>query len=124
MARARYAGQGHELDVAVQPGDDGAAIAGRFSALHGVRNGFTLQAPVEIVGLRHVASGTAHPVRFARHPGSSWRDEYRVDDGGTFAAELRAGDVVALSGATLRVTGGWRGIPHATGGWLLEHGAR
>jgi N-methylhydantoinase A len=121
VARARYAGQGHELDVAVHPGDEGAAIAERFGEFHGARNGFTLEAPVEIVGLRHVASGVPHPVRFARHEGSSWRDESRVDDGGTFAAELRAGDVVALSGATLRVTDGWRGMPHATGGWLLEH---
>jgi N-methylhydantoinase A len=123
-ARARYAGQGHELDVAVQPGDDGAAIAERFGGLHRARNGFTLEAPVEIVGLRHVASGAAHPVRFARREGSAWRDDSRVDDGGTFAAELRAGDVVALPGATLRVTDGWRGVPHATGGWILEQVAR
>jgi N-methylhydantoinase A len=124
MARARYAGQGHELDVAVHPGDDGAVITERFRVLHGARNGFTLQAPVEIVGLRHVASGLPHRVRFTRHEGSAWHDDSRVDDGGTFVAELRAGDVVALPGATLRVTDGWRGIPHPTGGWLLEHRGR
>jgi N-methylhydantoinase A len=120
MARARYVGQGHELDVPVHPDDDGAAIAARFGVLHGARNGFTLEAPVEIVGLRHVASGAPHPVRFARHHGSAWRENSQVDDGGTFIAGLRAGDIVALPGATLRVTDRWRGIPHPTGGWLLE----
>ncbi|HEX6599427.1 MAG TPA: hydantoinase/oxoprolinase family protein [Gemmatimonadaceae bacterium] len=124
MARARYLGQGHELDVAVHRGDDGAAIVERFGALHRARNGFTLEAPVEIVGLRHVASGAPHAVQFARHEGSAWRDEQRVDDGGTFAAELGGGDVAALPGATLRVGAGWRGAPHPTGGWLLEQVGR
>jgi N-methylhydantoinase A len=120
VARARFMGQGHELDVEVRRGDDGPVIAQRFGALHGARNSFTLEAPVEIVGLRHVATGAAHRVHFSRHEGSAWRDDQRVDDGGTFVAELRAGDVVALAGATLRVTDGWRGVPHPTGGWLLE----
>jgi hypothetical protein len=43
-----------------------------------------------------------------------------VDDGGTFTARLSGGDIVALPGATLRVTAGWTGAPHPTGGWLLE----
>ena len=124
MARARYVGQGHELDVEVRPGDDGEAIAERFGVLHGARNGFTLAAPVEIVALRHVASGAPHPVRFGRHGGTAGRDDRRVDDGGTFTTALRAGDVVTLPGATLRVTDGWRGVPHPTGGWLLEQIAR
>jgi N-methylhydantoinase A len=120
MARARYVGQGHELDVPVHAGDDGATIAERFGVLHAARNGFTLGAPVELVGLRHIASGAPHPVRFARHERTAWRDGHRVDDGGIFAAELGGGDVVALPGATLRLTDGWRGTPHPTGGWLLE----
>lgn len=118
-ARARYVGQGHELDVPVHHGDDGAAIARRFGELHRARNGFSLAAPVEIVGLRHVASGPAHPVRFARHGASTWADDHRVDDGREFHARLGAGDVVVLPGATLRVTEGWRGSPHPSGGWLL-----
>ena len=123
FARSRYAGQGHELDVPVQRGDDGHAIAGRFSALHLARNGFSLQSPVEIVALRYVTSGPAHPVRFARHDGSAWRDDHRVDDGGSFEARLSGGAVVVLPGATLRVTPGWVGTPHPTGGWLLEREA-
>ena len=124
IARARYVGQGHELDLRVHRGDDGAAIAERFGILHRERNGFVLGAPVEVVALRHVASGDPHPVRFARHEGSGWRSDHRVDDGGTFDAELHGGDVVALPGATVRVTDGWRGVPHPSGGWLLERVSR
>jgi len=46
-----------------------------------------------------------------------------VDDGGSFEARLSAGAVVVLPGATLRVTPGWVGTPHPTGGWLLEREA-
>jgi N-methylhydantoinase A len=119
-ARARYVGQGHELDVPVRPGDDGTAIAQGFAAAHHERNGFTLAAAVEVVALRYVVRGPAHPVRFARHVASAWRDDRRIDDGGIFDARLAGGDVVTLPGATLRVTPGWTGAPHATGGWLLE----
>ena len=124
LARMRYSGQGHELDVPLHHGDDGSAIAQRFAALHRDRNGFTLDAPVEIVGVRHVATGSPHPVHFTRHAGSAWNAHRRVDDGGTFSAELHGGDVVTLAGATLRVTDGWRGVPHAAGGWLLERVTR
>lgn len=120
VARVRYAGQGHELDVPLHRGDDGAAITRRFGELHRDRNGFALGAPVEVVALRHVASGSPHAVRFARHEGTQWRDDHRVDDGGRVVAELRGGDVVTLPGATLRVSDGWRGMPHSSGGWLLE----
>jgi N-methylhydantoinase A len=118
--RARYVGQGHELDVPVPPGADGATIARDFARLHHERNGFTLAAPVELVALRYVTSGAAHPVKFSRHASSEWRDQHRVDDGGSFTARLSGGDVVTLPGATLRVTAGWTGTPHPTGGWLLE----
>jgi N-methylhydantoinase A len=123
VARVRYVGQGHELDVPVQPGDDGAAVASRFATLHATRNGFTLDAPVEVIGLRHVASGPAHPVRFAREGTSRWSATYLVDDGGTFAARLSGAAVVALPGATLRIAPGWTGVPHRTGGWMLERAA-
>jgi N-methylhydantoinase A len=120
VARVRYVGQGHELDVPVQPSDDGAAVASRFTTLHASRNGFTLDAPVEMIGLRHVASGPAHPVRFARDETSRWSATQLVDDGGTFDARLRGAAVVVLPGATLRIAPGWTGVPHETGGWTLE----
>ena len=120
VARARYVGQGHELDVPVSIGDDGAALAARFSALHEQRNGFTLDVPVEIIGLRHLASGPAHSVRLHRAHASTWSSTQRVDDGGRFDARLEGPSVVVLAGATLRVAPGWVGVPHETGGWVLE----
>ena len=120
VARVRYVGQGHELDVPVLEGDDGAVLAERFGTLHAQRNGFTLDAPVEIIGLRHLASGPAHAVRFERSAASRWSASQPLDDGGRFDARLAGPFVVALPGATLRIAPGWRGVPHDTGGWLLE----
>jgi N-methylhydantoinase A len=118
-ARMRYVGQGHELDVPALRGDDGVALAARFAALHARRNGFTLEAPAEVIGVRHVASGAAHPITFHRHSSSAWDPTTAVDDGGEFVAHLNGPAVVALAGATLRIADGWTGEPHATGGWLL-----
>jgi N-methylhydantoinase A len=120
VARVRYVGQGHELDVPAHPGDDGSAVASRFTALHASRNGFTLDAPVEMIGLRHVASGPAHPIRFARGAASAWSASNMVDDGGMFDARVSGAAVIALPGATLRIAPGWMGVPHETGGWMLE----
>jgi N-methylhydantoinase A len=111
-ARTRYVGQGYELDVPVHPGETGDAVAERFAALHAQRNGFTLEVPVEIIGLRHVASGPALPVHFAA-------TDARGDDASR--EELVEGPaVIALSGATLGIAAGWTGRAHPTGGWLLE----
>ncbi len=120
VARVRYVGQGHELDVPVLQDDDGAVLAARFTTLHAQRNGFTLDAPAEIIGVRHLASGPAHAVRFERAAASRWSDSRPLDDGGRFEARLAGPFVVALPGATLRIAPGWRGVPHDTGGWLLE----
>jgi N-methylhydantoinase A len=120
IARARYVGQGHELDVEIHDGDDGVALAARFAALHRQRNGFVLDAPVEVIGIRHLASGPSHPVRFARTERTRWTDARRVDDGGRFETRLVGPAVVALPGATLRVAPGWVGTPHQTGGWRLQ----
>ena len=119
-ARMRYAGQGYELDVPANIGDDGAAIASRFVALHTRRNGFSLDAPVEVIGIRHVSSGPAHRIVFARAAGTQWDPATAIDDNGAFDAQLRGPSVVVLPGATLRIAHGWTGVPHATGGWLLS----
>jgi len=120
VARARYVGQGHELDVPVTPGEDGSDLASRFAALHAQRNGFTLDTPVEVIGVRHVASGPSHAVRFERTGVSRWSDDHRVDDGGRFDARITGPAVITLPGATLRIAPDWRGAAHATGGWILE----
>ena len=119
-ARVRYVGQGHEVDVPVEPGDDGVVLAARFGILHAQRNGFTLGAAVEVIGLRHVASGPAHDARFQRIGASSWSAGRQVDDGGQLDVRVDGPSVIVLAGATLRVAPGWRGVPHETGGWVLE----
>ncbi|MEP7001874.1 MAG: hydantoinase/oxoprolinase family protein, partial [bacterium] len=119
-ARMRYVGQGHELDVPALRGDKGATLAARFDAMHARRNGFTLDAPAEVIGIRHVASGAAHPITFARHASSTWDPSTAVDDGGEFVAHVHGPAVVALAGATLLIANGWSGAPHPTGGWLLS----
>ena len=120
-ARMRYAGQGHELDIPLSRGDDGQALASRFDAVHQRRNGFTIAAPVEVIGIRHVASGPATPIAFERKAASNWDDAARVDDGGAFEVRVVGPAVITLQGATLRIAKGWTGTPHITGGWLLTH---
>jgi N-methylhydantoinase A len=122
VARVRYAGQGHELDVPVSLGESGEALALRFAELHGARNGFVLDAPSEIVGLRHVVSGPAHPVSFARRGEAPWSASAPVDSGQLLDLTLDGPAVVALEGATLRIAAGWSATPHATGGWILDAG--
>ena len=118
----RYVGQGHELDVPVDSRATTARCSRRASpTLHAQRNGFTLDAPVEIIGLRHLASGPAHTVRFERADASRWSAcDGRADDGGRFDARVAGPSCVALPGATLRIAPGWLRVPHDTGGWLLE----
>ena len=113
VARARYVGQGHELDVPVQPGEDGRALAERFVALHHSRNGFTLEAPVEVIGVRYVSSGPAVAVSFGEGPA-------RAPVAGSAERVVVGPAVLALPGATLRIAPGWRGTAHHTGGWLID----
>ncbi|MGQ0713612.1 MAG: hydantoinase/oxoprolinase family protein [Gemmatimonadaceae bacterium] len=106
-ARARYVGQGHELDVPVKDGDDGSAVAERFAALHAARAGFTLERPVEIVTLRHAAYGAAREAKLTTHAPD--RSRRRVGPA-----------IIPLPGATMRVEEGWTATGMAHGGWLLE----
>jgi N-methylhydantoinase A len=105
-ARVRYAGQGHELDIACAPGDSGTELAERFAAAHSARYGFTLDRVVEIVALRVAVSGVALPVAFS----STERDDRRVVGP---AVEM-------LTDCTMVVAAGWTARPLAVGGWMVE----
>ena len=120
--RARYEGQGHELEVAVAPGDDGAAIAARFEAAHRALYGFTLAREVESVALRHVASDPGAHAEFRRDPRAPAFDGgAAIDHGGPAPAEPLAGPLaITLPDATLWVAEGWRATALPLGGWRLD----
>ncbi len=120
IARTRYVGQGYELDVPFEPGDDGQAIAARFTERHQARYGFVLDRAIEVVAARHTASSRAEAVRFARHGAATWSDRARVDDGAPCDATVSGEAVITLPDATLYVASGWTARALAVGGWLLE----
>lgn len=122
VARMRYRGQGHELEVAYEPGAAPGELAARFEAVHQRRYGFGLPLPVEVVSARSVRSGNTRPVALARRGQSAWSEGAGVDDGGQFTATLRGRRVVALPDATLLVPDGWTARSLEIGGWLVERG--
>jgi N-methylhydantoinase A len=105
-ARIRYAGQGHELDIACKPGDDGVSLTKRFSAAHNVRYGFTLARPVEIVAVRVAATGKAVPVKFTTGKKRA-------------VMRLKGPHVETLADATMVVAKGWTAKSLAIGGWMV-----
>jgi N-methylhydantoinase A len=124
--RARYAGQGHELEVPVHDADDGSSLAARFSAVHQQRVGFTLPRPVEIVSARHAASTSGPAPRFTR--GSARAELSRRADGaaivhdmaGTAPERVEGPATIVLPDATVLVPAGWTARALAIGGWMLE----
>jgi N-methylhydantoinase A len=119
--RSRYKGQGHELDVPVAPGDDGAALAARFIEAHRARTGFTLDRSVECISVRTALVGSPWPVRFARHAVASGMElATDVDDGRELDRTVIGPAVIRLPDATLRIAEGWTGRTNAIGGWTLE----
>jgi N-methylhydantoinase A len=125
--RARYAGQGHELEIAVQHGDDGAALAARFADVHARRVGFTLQRPVEVVSARHAASTPGPAPRFSRRGVvDSVRDARTaagrvvVDAGDAVPSRVDGPATIVLPDATVLVLDGWTARPLDIGGWMLE----
>jgi N-methylhydantoinase A len=122
-ARARYAGQGHELEIAAAPGDAGSGLAARFAEAHAARYGFVLERPVEIVSARHAALGEARAARLARQGAAGWDPAAMVDVGGELSATVRGPASVALPDATLLVPRGWTARALEIGGWLAERDA-
>jgi N-methylhydantoinase A len=122
-ARARYQGQGHELEVPTSPGDDGAQIAARFGEVHAARYGFTLELPVEIVSARYAASDEPVAVALARRGSGAWRPDDPRDTGALLDATVRGPRAVALPDATMFVADGWSARALPIGGWLMERDA-
>jgi N-methylhydantoinase A/oxoprolinase/acetone carboxylase beta subunit len=120
VARMRYRGQGHELEVAFEPGMTPRALAERFTALHLRRYGFELPAQVEIVSARSVRSGETRSVALSRSGPNAWSDGAGMDDGGLLDATVTGRRVIALPDATLLIPKGWRGTALPLGGWFLE----
>jgi len=123
FARARYVGQGHELDVEITPRLGSDVIRERFAARHDERFGFTLDRDVEIVSVRCSLSVGARAMRLARRGRSAWDDVLRVDDGGALEREVRGRATIMLPDATLLVADGWSASSLEIGGWRLERDA-
>ncbi len=125
LLRARYLGQGHEVEVRVAPGDAGREVAARFEEAHRARFGFTLPRPVECVALRHVASDPGSDATFARDRAAPPFDARgQVDHGGgADGVALRGPASVVLPDATLWVAEGWRATALGVGGWRLDRAA-
>ena len=111
-ARARYQGQGHNLEVPIERGEDGLRIASHFGEQHRTRYGFTLDREVEIVSMRVVAAIDAGDNRTA------W-----IRQGEDRRKALQGRKTVPLADATMLIASGWTAHPHATGGWMLERDA-
>jgi N-methylhydantoinase A len=107
-ARVRFVGQGHELDVPVEPADGGDSIAARFCAAHDRRYGFALPGAIEVVALRAIVESPGEQVVF---------------EGDAGAAPITGPATRALADATLFVAEGWRADPLPIGGWRLTRGA-
>ena len=80
VARMRYRGQGHELEVPFREDAGGEELARRFSAMHAARYGFNLELPIEVwLRVWHVLShssvaGEATGIlRSAGTMGESWK---------------------------------------------------
>lgn len=119
LARSRYEGQGHELEVPVERKQDGHRIAERFGALHQARYGFTLDGGVEIVSMRCVAESPGWPVVFRPAARGSQKSVAGMHRGRL----VKGRAVVPLPNATMLVAEGWTARPHQSGGWMLERKA-
>jgi N-methylhydantoinase A/oxoprolinase/acetone carboxylase beta subunit len=123
VARMRYRGQGHELEVQFNDGMEPGQLLRRFIEIHQQRYGFTLPVSVDIVSARSVRSGDTKAVSLSRQGGTAWRAGTGVDDGGVFDATIRGRRVVALPDATMLVPEGWTASALPIGGWIIQRNA-
>ena len=119
VVRARYVGQGHELDVPFAPDARPASVGETFAERHRERYGFTLDRPVEVVSARCTASTGMHDVRLGRRGTAVWGPDSR-DDGGVIDVVVRGRCTIGLPDATLLVASGWQARSLPTGGWVME----
>ncbi|MEO7361591.1 MAG: hydantoinase/oxoprolinase family protein [Gemmatimonadaceae bacterium] len=118
--RARYVGQGYELEVPVSSTDSGSDISARFSSMHNQRVGFVLDRAVECVSLRANLVGARWPVMFARTRDAGSELAQDVDDGRMMKRTIAGPFTVRLPDATMHVQSGWTARALAIGGWMLE----
>jgi N-methylhydantoinase A len=126
LARMRFVGQGHELEVPVESDDEGTSLGARFVEAHRARYGFALPQPVEVVALRHTAGEPARVARFVRDRAAApWDAAARVDSGGPAPdARVVGPATIALPDATLWVAEGWAAQALEIGGWRLTREER
>ena len=120
IVRARYRGQGHELEVPFDPRQPVAELDAAFRAMHQRRYGFGLEAPAELVSIRCTRTSPAPTVRLRRRGPNEFSAFRPHDDGGVLDATVGPGTVVSLPDATMLVAEGWSGRSLELGGWLLE----
>ncbi len=120
VARMRFRGQGHELEVAFDPADSVDALVRRFTERHQARYGFVLPAAPQVVSVRTTVSDEALPIALARSQGAGWDASTGQDGGGPSDARVSGRHVIALPDATLLVATGWTARALPLGGWLVE----
>jgi len=120
IARMRYRGQGHELEVGFEPGMAPAQLGERFAAMHQRRYGFELPLQVEVVSARSVRSGDTRSVVLTRSGANQWSRGGKVDDGGELEATVTGRRVIALPDATMLVPEGWVANALPIGGWIVQ----
>src|SRR5688500_18969732 len=122
VARMRYRGQGHQLEVEFEPGMRTTQLGERFVAILQRGCGFELPLKVEVVSARSVRSGDTRSVVLTRNGANQWSRGENVDDGGALEATVTGRRVVALPDATMLVPEGWTATALPIGGWLVEKG--
>jgi N-methylhydantoinase A/oxoprolinase/acetone carboxylase beta subunit len=120
VARMRYLGQGHELEVPFDPSTSPRALAESFAALHAQRYRFVLDAEVEIVSTRCTRSSPGPSLTLGHRQPRHALHGAADDEGSRDVAPVAGPAVVALPDATMLVADGWTARALEIGGWMLE----